>query len=141
MNLRGFPFFDSCSFLFLFVTLEEGAKLTDEDNGVGRWIKKQLNNLASPFFNWNKGEIRDAIDRLKRTASLILIGENSVGKTSFAMILAFAFSRWHIWCQKLSCLAAVRVTQDIDFLKSTTGCPEEPVWYQSWAHAAGDDAH
>ena len=142
---------------------KEGSKLTDEDNGVGRWIKKQLNNTASPLFNWSKGEIRDAIDRLKKSgeqassstecplcltdvpewlllifraiiptllsASLILIGENSVGKTSLAMILGFAFSRWHIRCQKLNCLPAVRVTQDIDFLKSKTTCPEEPVVY------------
>ena len=142
---------------------EEGAKLSDEDNGIGRWIKKQLNTPKSPLYGWNKGEIREAIDRLKRTgeqasssteypltladvpdwllhllrcmlpallsASLVLIGENSVGKTSLAMMIAFAFSRWHIRSQKLKCLPSVRVTQDIDFLKSKTGCPEEPVIY------------
>ena len=63
------------------------------------------------------------------SASLILIGENSVGKTSLAMIIAFAFNRWHIRSQKLRCLPSVRVTQDIVFLKSKTGCPEEPVIY------------
>ena len=163
MFLKDFIFVLTSSLLLLPRMLEEGAKLTDEDNGIGRWIKKQLHNTASPLFHWNKGEIRDAIDRLKRTgeqasssteyplclldvpewlhfilrpvipvllsASLILIGENSVGKTSLAMILAFAFSRWHIRCQKLNCLPAVRVTQDIDFLKSKTGCPEEPIVY------------
>ena len=150
---------------------QEGAKLTDEDNQIGRWIKKQLNQpTLATLFSWNKGEIRDGIDRIKRSgeqasssteyplcladvpdwlllvfraiipalmsASLVMIGENSVGKTSLAMILAFAFSRWHIRCQKLSCLPSVRVTQDIDFLKAKAGSPEEPVVYDDgdvWA--------
>ena len=53
--------------------------------------------------------------------SLILIGENSVGKTTLAMVLGFAFSRRHIRAsESLS-------TQDLDFLESKAGVPEEPV--------------
>ena len=71
------------------VVPQEGSKSSDEENGIGRWIKKQLNNPRFALCGWNKGEIREAIDRLKRaallSASLILLGENSAGKTSLAM--------------------------------------------------------
>ena len=142
-------------------TPQEGSKLTDEDNGIGRWIRKQQNNPRSPLFSWSKADIRDAIDRLRRTSeqatsvieyplclldlpdwlmiilrsvipmllsySLIMIGENSVGKTTLAMTLGFAFSRWHIRASESSSVPSVRVTQDLDFLKSKAGVPEEPV--------------
>ena len=69
------------SLLLLPCMLEEGAKLTDDDNGIGRWIKKQLHNTASPLFHWNKGEIREAIDRLKRT------GEQASSSTEYPLCL------------------------------------------------------
>ena len=143
------------------ITLQEGAKLSDEDNGIGRWIRKQQNNPRSPLYGWSKGDMRDAIDRLRRTSeqasstsdyplcladvpdwlmvilkavipmlltsSLILVGENSVGKTTLAMVLGMAFSRWHIRSSGSASLPSVRVTQDLDFLKAKAGSPEEPV--------------
>ena len=59
--------------------------------------------------------------------SLILIGENSVGKTMLAMILDFTFSRWHIRTSGSSSLPSMRVTQDLEFLKAKAGVFEEPV--------------
>ena len=61
------------------------------------------------------------------SSSLILIGENSVGKTSLAMVLGMCFSRWHIGSRDSNALPSVRVTQDLDFLKAKAGLPEEPI--------------
>ena len=62
------------------------------------------------------------------SSPLILLGENSIGKTSMAMVVSFAFSRWHLRSQGSNAAqASVRATQDLDFLKSKVGTTEEPV--------------
>ena len=62
------------------------------------------------------------------SSSLILLSENSIGKTSMAMVVSFAFSRWHLRSQGSNAAqASVRTTQDLDFLKSKVGTTEEPV--------------
>ena len=71
--------------------------------------------------------ILKAVIPMLLTSSLILVGENSVGKTTLAMVLGMAFSRWHIRSSGSASLPSVRVTQDLDFLKAKAGSPQEPV--------------
>ena len=59
--------------------------------------------------------------------SLLLMGENSIGKTALATILAMAFSRYWIHRNGKSVRASFRLTQDIDFLKGIPGSQEQPV--------------
>ena len=62
------------------------------------------------------------------SSSLVLLGENSIGKTSMAMTLAFAFPRCHLRSQGSNGgQASVRTTEDLSFLKSKVGTTEEPV--------------
>ena len=113
INLRDFSFFDPCSFLSLFVALEEGAKLTDEDDGVERGgsesssitrcrlsstgtkarlgtpstgsrglVNRRLGPPSIPHASWmfqsGFSSVLRAIIPTLPSASLILIGENSV---------------------------------------------------------------
>ena len=63
------------------------------------------------------------------SCSLILLGEQGMGKTSLAIIIALAMSRWHIARKKSDEVPSYRLTQDLDFLKNNPGRPEQPVLY------------
>ena len=53
------------------------------------------------------------------SCSLILWGEQGMGKTSLAIIIALAMSRWHIARNKSDEIASYRLTQHLDLLNNT----------------------
>jgi len=61
------------------------------------------------------------------TTSLIMLGENSMGKTSFAIILSMCFARYWIARNGKSRKPSYRLTQDVDALRNMPGKQEQPV--------------